>query len=330
MHKLSIAGFRHSHIFDLKTRAEASAAVELVATCEEHLSDSLWPAGEAKPTHDSFQELLDNVDCTIIGLGDTYGRRGAQAIAALRAGKHVISDKPLCTSLKELDEIESLVREKGLQVGVMLDMRDSGQLKTLRSLVREGRIGEIQTIHAEGQHPLMLGKRPSWYFEPGQHGGTINDIAIHAVDMIPWVTGLEVSAVSFARCWNAKASDFPHFEDCGQFALQLSNEAGVLGDVSYLAPDGCGFTIPNYWRFTLHGTKGILEVCKNVEGVRFADDTSSGLETIPVGAGRAGGYLEDFLAGIEGRTVHEDQLSTADCLKATRTALEIQAAADQA
>jgi len=33
----------------------------------------------------------------------------------------------------------------------------------------------------------VWGTRPAWYFEPGMHGGTLNDIAIHALDFIPWV-----------------------------------------------------------------------------------------------------------------------------------------------
>ncbi|MEZ4683286.1 MAG: hypothetical protein R2932_54665 [Caldilineaceae bacterium] len=55
----------------------------------------------------------------------------------------------------------------------------------LRNLIRSGLIGEIHAINFGGQHPLMLDTRAAWYFEPGKHGGTINDIAIHAVDAIP-------------------------------------------------------------------------------------------------------------------------------------------------
>ncbi|MCP4516547.1 MAG: EamA family transporter, partial [Delftia sp.] len=46
------------------------------------------------------------------------------------------------------------------------------------------RIGAVQTMSMSGQHPLRLGERPAWYFEPGRHGGTITDIGVHAVDLI--------------------------------------------------------------------------------------------------------------------------------------------------
>ena len=124
--------------------------------------------------------MLEETDCDAIAIGDYYAQRGSLIIQALSHGKHVISDKPLCTSLDELDEIERLAAAKSLKVNCMLDMRDSAPFISVRKLIRQGLIGEVHAITFGGQHPLLLGKRPAWYFEPGKHGGTINDIVIHA------------------------------------------------------------------------------------------------------------------------------------------------------
>ena len=43
-------------------------------------------------------------------------------------------------------------------------------MRTLREILLSGRIGELCSIHIGGQHPLLLGRRPAWYFVPGQHG----------------------------------------------------------------------------------------------------------------------------------------------------------------
>ncbi len=326
MTRIAIAGFRHAHIFDLHQRVINRPDVELVATCEENYESSLMPGKELRPDFDSFEKLLAETDCDVIALGDVYGKRGAQAIAALRAGKHIIADKPLCTSLEELDQIETLAREKGLHVGLMLDLRDHANWIALRDVVKSRRIGEIQTVTFSGQHPLLLATRPAWYFEPGQHGGTLNDIAIHAVDFIPWITGLAIEHIVAACTWNAKAADAPHFRDCGQVMLRLSNGGGVLGDVSYLAPDACGYAIPNYWRVTLHGTRGMAETSYNARGVIVADDSSKEPETLVRAPGRPGGYLNDFLCCLRGE-LPTGGLDTAACLAASRFALEIEAAA---
>lgn len=324
--RFAFVGFRHAHIFDLLERTRTNPDISIVAMCEENFEDSLMPARDMKPSHTSFDDMLASVECDVVALGDCYGRRGSLAIRALRAGKHVIADKPLCTSLEELDEIESLAREKNFRVGMMLDMRDHGNLIVLRDVIRSGRIGEVQTVSISAQHPLMWGRRPAWYFEPGMHGGVLNDIAIHAVDFLPWITGLEIAGVESARTWNVKAADVPHFKDCGQFMLQLSNGGGVLGDVSYLSPDLCGYTIDNYWRITIHGTGGFAETSYNRKGITVANDSAAEPEFVPAAAPRPGGYLEDFLAEVSG-TPRQNGLDTSACLRATRQALGLEVAA---
>lgn len=326
MHRIAIAGFRHAHIFDLYQRVIDRPDVELAATCEEDYGASLMPAKGLRPEFTSIDRLLAEADCDIVALGDAYGKRGRQAIAALKAGKHVIADKPLCTSLAELEKIEGLARENNLHVGLMLDLRDHANWIALRDVVKSGRIGEIQTVSFAGQHPLLRSTRPSWYFEPGQHGGTLNDIAIHAVDFIPWLTGLSIDKIVAARTWNAKAADTPHFRDCGQVMLRLSNGGGALGDVSYLAPETCGYTIPNYWRVTLHGTRGLAETSYNAPGVSVAADPSQELEILLRAPGRPGGYLDDFLSCVRGESP-SGGLDTAACLTASRLALELETAA---
>jgi len=322
--KLAIAGFRHSHIFDLHQRVLDREDLDLVATCEEDIANSLLSGGDIKLTHQSFPQMLAQAACDIVALGDVYGKRGEHAIAALEAGRHVIADKPLCTSLPELERIEALARERGLAVGVMLDVRDHPNYRAMREILLSGRIGEVQSISVLGLHPLMHGKRPEWYFEPGMHGGTLNDIAIHALDLIPWMSGLEISGIDCARTWNAKASFAPHFADCGQFVLRLSNGGGVLGDVSYLAPDGSGFALSSYWRVTVHGTRGFAETHYQGSGVTVADDTNKEPELVPPAPARPGGYLDDFLACVRGN-IPSGGLDTSAALSASRHALQLQA-----
>ena len=52
-----------------------------------------------------------------------------------------------------------------------------------------------------------------WYFEEGKHGGTINDIAIHGIDLLRFITGKEFTKVNFAKTWNAFADKEPEFKE---------------------------------------------------------------------------------------------------------------------
>jgi predicted dehydrogenase len=326
--RFAFAGFRHGHIIDLLTGVEERDDTEVVACCEEDAAtrEALAAKGRVKITHSDFATMLHDVECDVIAIGDYYTRRGSLALAALRAGKHVLSDKPLCTSLIEQDEIERLAAERKLLVGLQLDSRDYAALRKLREIVLSGEIGDVTSLHIDGQHPLLLGTRPGWYFEEGKHGGTINDIGIHAFDFVPWMTGHQWAEFRAARSWNAKAREFPHFQDCAQFMATLDNGAGVLADFSYLAPDSLGYQLPHYWHLLVHGTRGLAETYLFSKEVTVIKDSSATPESVPAGENRTRGYLEDFLQELRGQTPATG-FTSASCLKASRLALTVQASA---
>ena len=326
--RFAFAGFRHGHIIDLLTGVEEREDTEVVACCEEDAAtrEALAAKGRVQITHTDFTTMLRDVECDVIAIGDYYAKRGELVLAALRAGRHVLSDKPLCTSLAEQDEIERLAAERRLVVGLQLDSRDYAAWRKLREIILSGEIGEVASIHIDGQHPLIPDTRPGWYFEEGKHGGTINDIGIHAFDFIPWMTGHQWGEFRAARSWNAKAREFPHFHDCAQFLATLDNGAGVLADFSYLAPDTLGYQLPHYWHILVHGTRGLAETHLFAKEIAVIKDGSAAPESVPAGQPRTRGYLEDYLQELRGK-VPETGFSSAACLRASRLALTVQAGA---
>jgi len=318
-------GFRHGHIFGVYNAK--CADVEIVGACEEHAETraSLKQSGQANVTHDKFEKMLDELDFDILAVGDYYGRRGAILIEALKRGKHVISDKPICTRLTEVNEIERLARQMNLAVGCQLDQRSSGIVLALRKLIRNGEIGEIHAIAFGGQHPLNYKARPSWYFEKEKHGGTINDITIHAFNTLPWVTGLRFARVDAARNWNARLKEVPHFKDAAQVMLTMENGCGVLGDVSYFAPDSFGYTLPQYWRYTLWGSGGVVETTP--ANLVLYRDGEKEPRIIPPDKPITGFYLDSFLREVRGQSAADD-LTTSEVIHSSRNTLLAQKAAD--
>ena len=328
MLRLAFAGFRHIHVRDFYGKAQAHSDVEVVAAAE----DDPDAAAEARRagvalTHPSIRALVDDAgafDAAVIG--DVFGRRGDLAARVLELDRHVIADKPVCTRLEELERIEAEATRRGLAVGCLLDLREHAAFRTLKEEIRAGTIGRVHSVVFLGQHPLRHESRPAWYWEPESHGGTINDIAIHALDALPWMLGESVAEVVAARTWNDRLSAAPAFEVGAQLMLRMAGGAGVLGDVSYLAPDGQGYTVPQYWRFTVCGELGMLEAAWTEERVLlWAGDETNGRTVNPVPA-RPLGCLEDFLAEIRGRP-NTEELTTAAVLRSARAALLAQRAA---
>jgi len=172
--RFGFAGFQHGHIYSLHKKVVETDGFEVVAAGDDQTEAREEASAKGVAiTHESVDDLIANADCDVIAIGDYFARRGSLAIAALKAGKHAIADKPLCTSLEEIDEMDRLTRETGLKVGCMLTMRGSRQMNGLRNLIREGAIGEVHAISFGGQHPLNLGSRAKWYFEQANMGGRL-------------------------------------------------------------------------------------------------------------------------------------------------------------
>ena len=326
--RVAFVGFRHAHILGLYGLLEKRPDVSIAAACEEDdATRGTLAASGVNVTHDNYARMLEEVECDAVACGDYFGIRGERVIEALEAGRHVISDKPLCTSISELVRIRALAEARDLKVGCMLDLGNLGPYVTLREMVLAGRIGETHSITFLGQHPLLYGRRPMWNFEPGKHGGTLNDIAVHGIDIIPWLTGRSIVEVTAARAWNAKIKAHPSFQDGTALMLRLDNGGSAIGDVSYLSSDKHGYQMPPYWRFTIAGSDGVVEThCSSSTVTLWRHDSDAVIEE-PVAPNRNGAYFDEFLADLSGRPV-AGELDTKRVLESSRIALIAQHAAD--
>jgi len=325
MYNMAFAGFRHGHIMGLYNAAVSNSRINIAGSFEEH--DETRKSMEENGivfNYATYRELLEDKSIDAVAIGDYYGIRGQRVIEALKAGKHVICDKPLCTKLEEEEEIRRLAKEKNLQVFLMLDLRYYDVYNTAKKLIEEGTIGKVTNVFFQGQHPLMFSSRPSWYFEEGKHGGTINDIAIHGVDLVKYMTGLEVKKINSARTWNSFATEAPDFEDAGVFMCEMSNGASLLADVSYAAPDSQGYKIPSYWQFQVWGLSGMLNFGRNIGEIDlYLNGEAEGkkIQAEPV----TNTLMDDFIDSIEGKC--DGFLTTEEVLNSTKSTLEIQRAA---
>lgn len=258
MLKVTVVGFRHGHIVSLVQQAQALDYVRIVAAVEED------PREEARAyvrqaglelTHETFDQVLEEVDFDALLTADYFARRGTHLLKALRAGKHVHSDKPLCTRWEELQEIVHLAREKDLFVTAALTLRYSPPFPTVRRLIQEGALGEFCHGYSFGVHELAYrAGRPDWFFEPGKQQGTLNDLLVHGIDLIRWCSGRELTRVIAATVGNLNCPEVPWFQDSAQAFFELDNGGKFFGDSSYLAPAGC----PSPWMFHFWGTAGYL------------------------------------------------------------------------
>ena len=325
--KLAFAGLRHDHIYAVHKMALAQGEYTVTGAFEENSAAREKAASFGLDCrYPTYEALLSDDTVDAVALGGCYAHRGQMAVKALQAGKHVLADKPLCTDLATLDEIERLARETALKVSGMFTMRYEPKLRAVCKLMASGALGEVNNIYFGGQHPLQYGRRPMWYFEAGMHGGVINDIAIHGIDILSFAFGMQSFQINAARCWNRYALEEPDFRDSAQFMLTAENGAGILSDVSYAIPDGIEFGLPLYWQFMVWGTGGVLDFAIGKKDIIFypkGKKEPAVLEEVQPETD----YMTDFLRLVQGE--ENVILPMEDVFTATRNTLCIQKAADE-
>ncbi|MHB1597276.1 MAG: Gfo/Idh/MocA family protein [Acidimicrobiales bacterium] len=159
-----------------------------------------WSAVET-----DWRRVVDRDDVGIVDICTPGASHAEIAIAALRAGKHVLCEKPLARSLAEAEEMAAeAVRAHdrfGTLAMVGFNYRRLPAVELARRLVASGRIGELRHVRAcYLQDWLVDADVPlSWRLVRSEAGsGSLGDIAAHAIDLAQHVSGAVVTAVSAA------------------------------------------------------------------------------------------------------------------------------------
>jgi predicted dehydrogenase len=146
----------------------------------------------------SFEDMVADPDVNIIHLCTPNFLHFSQARAALEAGKHVLVEKPLAMNAQEAAELVKIARETGKVGAVNYNLRYYPLCQEAHARVRAGGLGEVRILHGEYcQDWLFLPTDWNWRLVPAEGGDlrAVADIGTHWLDMVTWITGLEVKEV---------------------------------------------------------------------------------------------------------------------------------------
>ncbi len=177
--------------------------------------------------------------------------------AFLKAGIHVICDKPLTLSLAEAKKMRAAVEKAGLIFALTHNYTGYPLVRRMREMVRAGDLGEIRLVQAEYPQDWLTGatettgnKQAEWRVDPKRSGagGALGDIGTHAYNLADYVTGLEVAELA------ADLSSFGagrKLDDNAQIMLRYANGARGAIWASQVAPGN-----ENGLMLRVYGTKG--------------------------------------------------------------------------
>lgn len=142
-----------------------------------------------------FEDALDDPGVELVVLATPNDLHAPQAIAALEAGRHVVTDKPMCLDGAQADAMLAAARQSGRLLSVFQNRRWDGDYLTLRRLLDDGALGRL--VYAQlawGQY----GAPRSWRGEAKRGGGKFVDLGAHMVDQALQLAGAAVERV-YAR-----------------------------------------------------------------------------------------------------------------------------------
>lgn len=172
--------------------------------------------------------VFDNPAIDTIVVATRHDAHADQVLAALRAGKHVFCEKPLCLAIEELCEIEAEARARPGQILMVgFNRRFAPQVKKMKSLLSSvsGPKNFIMTVNAGDIPP------EHWTQDHNVGGGRIIGEACHFIDLLRYLVGspiMEFEAVALGRRSGLSVRD-------DKVSITMSFEDGSVGNVHYLA-----------------------------------------------------------------------------------------------
>lgn len=153
--------------------------------------------GEAHgvPWTTRLDDLVARDDVDAVAICSPSGLHPAQALAALRAGKHVLIEKPIALDLEPADAVIAEARARGLVAAMVSQRRFEPAVRALKAAVEQGLLGRVAMIVGEGLYfrPQSYYDSAAWRGTIDLDGGVLMNQAIHTVDLMRWIGGPAVA-----------------------------------------------------------------------------------------------------------------------------------------
>ncbi len=184
----------------------------------------------------------------------------APVLAFLKAGIHVICDKPLTTTLAEAKKLQKAVEKSGRVFVLTHNYTGYPLVRQAREMVKNGELGDIRLVQVEYPQEWLTEKledsgqkQADWRVDPARSGagGCIGDIGTHAFNLADFITGLTVTELSAELTTFVKGRKL---DDNCQVSLRYANGARGTLWASQVAPGH-----ENGLRIRVYGSKGGLE-----------------------------------------------------------------------
>ncbi|MBV9848827.1 MAG: Gfo/Idh/MocA family oxidoreductase [Armatimonadetes bacterium] len=232
-------------------RALASLTDAALVACTDALPERARAfAAEFGPRPLAWADVLADPDIDAVTVCAPSGLHAALGVQALRAGKHVVVEKPMDISLAACDALLAAQRESGRRLAVISQHRFDRASRAVRAALDDGLLGDLILVDAR-----IPWYRTQEYYDSGDWrgtwaldgGGCLMNQGVHTVDLLRWLAGPAVTVYAQAR-----TAAHIRLETEDAITATLTFASGAIGTLMASTAAYPGFPA----RLALHGTRG--------------------------------------------------------------------------
>ena len=204
--------------------------------------------------YDDFDRMLADKTIDIVDICTPPWLHARQAIAAAKAGKHVLLEKPIALTWDDARSVRDAVKKAKVQGCVCFELRFSRQLQMTRSVVQQGLLGELHYAEVDYYHGIgpWYGQFP-WNVKKDGGGSSLLSAGCHAMDALLMLMDSEVEEVT-SYATRSKSPTFAPYEYATTSTTILRFKDGKVGKVASVID--C--IQPYYFHTHLVGSEGSL------------------------------------------------------------------------
>ena len=230
------------------------------------------------------RELLENPAVEAVHIASPNFLHEEDALACAEAGKPTLCEKPLSISVDSVKRMLLAFRERAIPFLVGHHLRLKPAILKAKELVREGTLGRI--LHLRAYYYSQTIPADNWRFNKGNGGGALQEIGVHLVDLMHFITGEEIC--------NVHAMSMPVQDGEAERMIAFQGQFPSGATVSF----ECAFERPYYSGFEIIGTTARLVSCESLrqtlEPIETLYIVSNSGEKLPISIESCDLYVEEF------------------------------------
>jgi predicted dehydrogenase len=210
--------------------------------------------GTPLKVYNDYEEMLRDPAVDVVDICTPHPFHPEQAIAAARAGKHLIIEKPIALAYADVTAVAKAIREAGVQACVCFEVRFSGQATAIRAMLDQGLLGDLHYAEVDYYHGIgpWYGQY-TWNVKKQMGGSSLLTAGCHALDLLLFFMDGEVEEVSSYSTRSRNENFTPYEYDTTSVSILRFSDGRVAKVASVV---DC--LQPYYFHIHLVGSQGSL------------------------------------------------------------------------